>query len=129
MIALDTNILVRYLVEDDPVQARAARQLIEELTYEEPGFVSLVVLCELSWSLHHTYRHSHERIAATIGAFLETRQLEIEAPDIVARALDTASPDIPDALIHEIGKASGCSRTLTFDRKFARIEGVELLDS
>ena len=127
MIALDTNILVRYLVEDDPVQARAARRLIEDLTDEEPGFVSLVVLCELAWSLHHTYRHSHQRIAMAIGALLDTRQLEVEAPDIVARSLETASPDIPDALIHEIGKAAGCSRTLTFDRKFARIEGVELL--
>ncbi len=128
MIAIDTNILVRYLVEDDAAQARIARALIEEeLSASAPGFISLAVLCELAWSLGYTYKQSRQDIARTIGAFLTVRQFQLEAPDVVRRALADAAADIADALIHEIGRANGCSKTVTFDKRFACLAGVELL--
>lgn len=128
MIALDTNILLRYLVQDDAEQAAAAGRLIEtELSSEEPGFVSLPVLCELAWALGAAYRRSRDDIAAAIGSFLEVMQLEVQEATMVARVLEAGGADIADAIIHEVGRMHGCVRTLTFDRKFARMEGVELL--
>lgn len=130
MIALDTNVLIRYLLEDDPVQSRASRALIEgELSDQRPGFISLVVLCELAWLLGHSYRHSRERIASAIAMLLEVRQVQIEDREIVARALADTKAGIADAIIHQVGKAAGCERTVTFDRRFARLDGVELLGS
>jgi predicted nucleic-acid-binding protein len=128
VIAIDTNVLLRYLIGDDESQSRTARALIEgELSDEAPGFISLAVICELVWSLSYTYKQSRDDIARTILAFTEVRQLQIEAPDIVRRALASRGADIADAVIHEVGRANGCVKTVTFDRKFARLEGVERL--
>ena len=128
MIAIDTNVLLRYLVGDDVAQTKAARALIEEqLSDEAPGFISLAVICELVWSLGYTYKQPRAEIAQLINAFTEVRQLQLEAPDVVRRALNASNTDIADAIIHEIGKANGCAKTVTVDRKFARLTGVELL--
>lgn len=128
MIALDTNVLVRYLVGDDPIQSSAAATFIEsELSDENPGFVSLLVLAELSWVLHRSYGVGTERVAAIIRQLLEVRQITIEKADTVARALDLGLAELADALIHEVGRSAGCSRTVTFDQRFARLEGVERL--
>jgi predicted nucleic-acid-binding protein len=130
MIAIDTNVLVRYLVADDAAQAASARELIEEgLSDEAPGFISLAVLCELAWALGYTYKQSRADIARTIGAFAEVGQLQLEEPEIVRRALAAGNADIADALIHEVGKANGCAKTVTFDKRFAQMSGVELLAS
>ena len=130
MIALDTNVLVRYLVEDDPVQAHAARTFIEtKLSDDTPGFVSLSVLCELVWTLGHAYRFSRNAITGVIEALLESRQIEIERASVVALAIGDDRADLTDAIIHEVGRANGCDRTVTFDRKFARLPGVEILET
>jgi predicted nucleic-acid-binding protein len=128
MIAIDTNVLVRYLIGDDAAQAASARVLIEEvLSDEEPGFISLVVLCELAWAMSYSYRKSRVDIARTIGALTEVRQFQLEAPEIVIRALAAGNTDVADAVIHEVGKANRCAKTVTFDKRFARQSGVELL--
>ena len=130
MIALDTNILVRYLVEDDARQARLARELIEDrLTESEPGFISLPVLCEIVWALRHVYHRSRADVARAVGLLLQARQIKIEEQALVGRALQHEASDIADALIHEVGQAAGCVKTMTFDRSFARLNGVELLRS
>ena len=86
MIALDTNVLVRYLVDDDAEQAQAARTLLEGLTSERPGFVCREVMVGLVWVLQRAYGLSRDRIAAVLEALVAAEGLEIEAADDVARA-------------------------------------------
>lgn len=127
MIALDTNILVRYLTQDDDAQAAVASRIIEEtLTPAEPGFVGLVVLVELSWVLERLYGCHRAQIASIIAELIASPTILVEQAAAVTSALAHAHPDLADALLHEIGKAHGCARTLTFDRRFARLAGVEL---
>ena len=86
MIALDTNVLVRYLVDDDPRQAEAARVLLAGLTSERPGFVCREVAVELVWVLQRACGFSRDRIAAVLEELIATEELEFEAVDDVARA-------------------------------------------
>lgn len=128
MIALDTNVLLRYIVQDGGDQAQAANAFVErELSPASPGFVSLVVLCEMAWALGKTYRQPRSRIAGAVAALLEAPQVEVEAEPVVRAALSASAGDLADAVIHHVGQANGCVRTLTFDRKFARLAGVDLL--
>ncbi|HEV2746493.1 MAG TPA: type II toxin-antitoxin system VapC family toxin [Allosphingosinicella sp.] len=128
MIALDTNILVRYIVGDDHGQARRAAALLEhELTVARPGFVSLVALVELGWVLRNVYSVSSSELRDIVRQLLNAAQLIIDRADAVEAALAHVHEDFADALIHELGKAAECSKTLTFDREFARLEGVQLL--
>lgn len=127
MIALDTNLLLRFLVRDDPQQAEHVRALIQEkLTVDNPGFVSTVVVVEMAWVLEDSFARPLEEVRSIIAKMLATPQLQFEHEGAIAAALNSAQ-GLADALIHEIGKANGCRKTLTFDRKFARMEGVELL--
>lgn len=128
MIAVDTNILVRYFAEDDPVQAERARKLLEEeLTAAIPGFVPLVTLVELLWVLNDTYKIGRAMQAEIASQLIAAPNLVIERDDLVGDALALHGGDIADHVIHLVGTAHGCSRTVTFDKKFARVEGVELL--
>jgi predicted nucleic-acid-binding protein len=128
VIALDTNVLVRYLVGDDVRQAGIARHIIEEaLTFSEPGFVGLVVLVELSWVLNRVYGCPADQIASIFAELLTSPTIVIEQSSAVAAAITQPHDDFADCLLHEIGKAHGCARTITFDRKFARVPGVELV--
>lgn len=127
MIALDTNVLVRYLVDDDARQAAVARRLIEEaLTPSAPGFVSLVVLVELSWVLDRIYGCPVRQVVSIFAELLASPTILVEQAAAVSVAITQPHGDLADNLLHEIGKAHGCVRTVTFDRKFARLPGVEL---
>jgi predicted nucleic-acid-binding protein len=128
MIAVDTNILVRYFIADDPAQAALARDLFESVTGpENPAFVSLVTLVELIWVLNDAYKIGREAQATVVRELLEAGSVVVEEDRRVAEALDLGQGDIADRIIHLTGRAYGCTRTLTFDRKFARLDGVELL--
>lgn len=71
MIALDTNILVRYLTQDDQVQAaRATRLIEEELSAARPGFILVPVLCEMLWTLRSRYRRGADELAAIVSGML-----------------------------------------------------------
>jgi len=127
VIALDTNILLRYVIDDDPVQSPRATRLIEdELTPAVPGFVSLVVICELIWAMTQTYGLPRANVVRTLAGILDMTHLEIESRAIVREAASMPG-DIADAIIQLTGRRNGCTHTLTFDKKFARSEGVELL--
>jgi predicted nucleic-acid-binding protein len=127
VIALDTNVLVRYLVGDDAKQAAVARRVIEEtLTPAEPGFVSAVVLVELSWVLDRAYGCRVSQVASIFAELIASPTILVENAAAVAAAIARPHVDLADHLLHEIGKAHGCARTVTFDRKFARLPGVEL---
>lgn len=128
MIAIDTNVLVRYLVGDDPVQSPSAARLMEdELTADEPGYISLVVLVETVWVLRRAYHASAGAVADVIGRLLDSRQIRMQDSDIVERAVSLPLDEFADALIHELGRAAGCARTVTFDRRFATLTSVDLL--
>lgn len=127
MIALDSNVLLRYVIDDDPIQSVRATLLIDnEFSAVAPGFVSLVVICEIIWAMTQTYGLPRANVVRTLTGLLDMAHLEIEARDIVRQAV-LLPGDIADAVIHLIGQQNGCSHTLTFDKKFARLDGVALL--
>ncbi|MHB1713238.1 MAG: PIN domain-containing protein [Acidimicrobiales bacterium] len=118
MIGLDTNVLVRYVTQDDPEQSRHATTLIESLDEGAPGFVSVVALVELHWVLRRAYKVSRRDTATVIRKLLDARELVVQEADAARRALACLRDDIDfsDALIGELGTLAGCSYTATFDR-------------
>jgi predicted nucleic-acid-binding protein len=130
MIGLDTNILVRYLVQDDPTQSPKATEIIERrLTEEKPGFVSVVAMVETVWVLERAYRLTPNEIVRAVERILQTDVLLVEdEQEIFAAmvALKRGQGSFADAVIAAVGTRRGCSRTLTFDRKAARLPGFEL---
>ena len=133
MIGLDTNVLVRYLVQDDEVQSSIASKIIDGLTRDDPGFISSVVLAEISWVLAISYKIGREEVGEVIEALLRSHELVFENAEAKYRALavyrDGSSVDFADALIAETAKLSGARETVTFDRKAARESGMRLLNS
>lgn len=131
MIGLDTNVLVRYLAQDDPVQSPMATALIEgRLTAEEPGFVSTVTMVETAWVLERAYGLSRAEIADAIERILQTAVLVVEHEQEVftaMTALRRGDGSFADALIAALGTRAGCSCTVTFDRRAVRLSGFELL--
>ena len=128
MIALDTNILLRLVLRDDAAQASAALRLMEKSAAAgEAAFVSLITLVEFAWVLEDTYGVSKNAIVEAIAKLLNDRNIVVEQESAVSLALETDHGDFSDRLIHFVGEAAGCERTVTFDRRFARLEGVELL--
>jgi predicted nucleic-acid-binding protein len=131
MIGLDTNILVRYLTQDDPVQsAKAAGILERRLTEKNPGFVSIVAMVETVWVLDRAYFLTAQEIATAIERLLQVEVLAIENEQEVFTAmvaLRQGRGSFADALIAELGARVGCTRTLTFDRKATRLPGFKLI--
>jgi predicted nucleic-acid-binding protein len=131
MIGLDTNVLMRYIVQDDAIQAKAATRLIETRCQpDEPGFISLLVLTELSWVLSRAYEYERQQISGVIEALLLTTELRVERPEIVRRALldfDSGTADFADCLIAVCNTVSGCQTTYTFDKRASRLAGFSLV--
>ena len=131
MIGLDTNILVRYLTQDDPVQSAKAAEILERrLSPRNIGFISIVVMVETVWVLDRAYHLTSQQIAATVERLLQVEVFTIENEQQVFTAmlaLKHGRGSFADALIAELGARAGCSRTLTFDRKAARLVGFELV--
>jgi len=131
VIGLDTNVLVRYVTQDDPKQAAAATRLLERgLSVEHPGFICHITLCELAWVLADCYDAGKERIVAVIDGLLASKQLMVEEPERVWRALrawEESSADFSDALVGEILVGDGCETVVTFDKAAARLPRFELL--
>lgn len=130
MIALDTNVLVRYLVRDDLKQTESARALLEALTAEYPGFVCREVTVELVWVLERAYDFPRDRIAAVMEGLVSSEGLFVEAADDVARAAlryRTSNVGFSDLMIAAAAERAGALPLYTFDRKAARIEGAALL--
>ncbi len=130
MIGLDTNILVRYLTQDDPAQARRATELIEQhLSEQNPGFISFVAMVEMTWVLERAYRLGIARIAAAIERLLQAAELIVEDEQEVFTAmiaLREGQGSFADALIAALGRRAGCAFTATFDRKALRLPGFSL---
>ena len=132
MIGLDTNVLVRYFAQDDPVQAKLAERVIDGLTVESRGYVSLVSLVELCWVLVRAYELDRQRTADIVERLLESSEIAVNRSDAVRRALRTyrrSTADMADCLIDCLGTEDGCDTTLTFDVRAARDTGMTLLDA
>jgi predicted nucleic-acid-binding protein len=129
MIGLDSNILIRYLTQDDRFQSARATQLIEaHFSTGNPGFVSIVAMVETAWVLAHSYRLPAREIAAAIERMLQVDSLVIDNEQEVFAsmiAVKDGRATFADALIAELGLTGGCSHTLTFDRKASRLPGFE----
>ena len=130
MIGLDTNVLVRYLAQDDPVQSPRATRIVErQLTEERPGFISLVTIAETVWVLDRVYGMSASEIARAVERILQADTLLVQNEQEVFTAmiiLRTGAGSFSDALIGTLGSWAGCSSTLTFDRRAARLKDFEL---
>lgn len=127
MIALDTNVLVRYLVEDDPEQSARAAKLVEGAVGRgETLFVAHIVLCEIVWVLGTAYDVRKDEIVATLGKLARARHLDLEDPELVRRAIaayERGKGDFSDYLIRERALAQGCSGLATFDKALLRETG------
>ena len=132
MIALDTNVLVRFLTQDDPAQSRAATDLITGLTAEAPGFVCREVMVELVWVLERAYGLDRAQVAAAIEGLLAATEIEVEAADDVGSALYRYRDDgfgFADLMIAAASRRAGAVVLVTFDRKAAQLVGVQLIVS
>ena len=131
MIALDTNVLVRYLVADDAKQAEAARVLLAGLTADRCGFVCREVAVELVWVLERAYRFPRDRISTVLEALAASEELKLEAAEDVARAADgyrRGTAGFSDLMIAAAARRSGAHPLYTFDRRAAELEGAELVE-
>ncbi len=132
MIALDTKVLVRFLVRDDEKQASAANELLSSLTVDRPGFVCREVVVELVWVLERAYGFPRDQIADVLEHLVSTEVLVIEAADDVAQAAfryRTVSAGFSDLIILAAAERAQALPMYTFDQKAARQEGVVLLQS
>ena len=132
MIGLDTNVLLRYLAQDDPKQSARATEIIERgLTVAEPGFVSLVTVVEVVWVLKSLFNRTRLEIANDIEMLLAADTLEVQNEQevyLAVVALRNGSGTFEDALIGALGVWRGCSATLTFDEGAAkRLHGFQLI--
>jgi predicted nucleic-acid-binding protein len=121
MIGLDTNLLIRYIIQDDPKQSKIAERIIESnCTNENPGWISTIVLCEFVWVIQGAYNYSKELIVSILYKLLSTSEIQVESASLVREALkiyEKESLDFSDILIGCLNHSFECSTTYTFDKK------------
>ena len=131
MKALDTNVLVRYLVQDDPAQSRKAAAYIEEAAAAgEQILIGNIVLCEMVWVLDSAYEYAKSEIEGAIGKLLQSSTFQFEAKDIVWAALEEyrgAKVDFADCLIGRTHRELGCEPTATFDASLRKLSTFHIL--
>ncbi|MDJ1158980.1 type II toxin-antitoxin system VapC family toxin [Chelatococcus sp. SYSU_G07232] len=123
MIGLDTNVLLRALTNDDPARSPAAARLLAGLSADAPGFVNVVVLIELAWSLQRRYKAGRADVIAAVEALLESPGYVIADRDAVIDGLEIMKAerlDFTDALIAALNRRAGCEGTFTFDETARR---------
>lgn len=131
MKGVDTNVLVRYLAQDDKAQSALATRYIEkECSASDPCFVGHIVLCELAWVLESIYKQNREEIISVVESLLQVSHLVVMDQGLVWRALNDykhSNVDFPDHLLARINESRGCDITVTFDKKAGKQSGFELL--
>ncbi|MFZ2301232.1 MAG: type II toxin-antitoxin system VapC family toxin [Gallionella sp.] len=131
MIGLDTNVLVRYVAQDDPKQSPKATRLIESMTADAPGYVSLISVVELVWVLTDCYALTKDEICEVLETLLRTKEIIVAHADIAWKALRIfkgGKADFADCLIERSANEAGCSYTTTFDRAAAKHCGMKLIE-
>lgn len=130
MTGLDTNVLVRYIMQDDPKQSPQANRLIESLSSENPGYITMVSVVELNWVLTSSYALTDAQVVQALEAILRTKQLIVERADQVMRALrvfGAGKADFSDCLIERAASGAGCAQTMTFDVNASKHAGMTLV--
>jgi len=130
MIGLDTNVIVRYIAQDDIKQSRKASELVESLSEETPGFISLVAMVELVWVMQGCYKASKDETIAVLDRLLRVNALHVENAAVVTKAIRlyaNSNADFADCLIERSGSHAACSHTVTFDGKAAKMAGMQLV--
>jgi len=130
MIGLDTNVLVRYIMQDDVKQSPKATKIMEALTVDAPGFVSLISVVELGWVLSSSYGLTRSQFEQALDVLLRTKEIVVDRADQVLKALrvfKAGAADFADCLIERTASAEGCDRTMTFDVGAAKTAGMTLI--
>ena len=130
MIGLDTNVLVRYIMQDDPKNSPKANKLIESLDGDKPGYITMVSVIELYWVLTSCYELTGAQVGQALEAILRTKPFLVERADQVMRALrvfDEGKADFADCLIERSAAGAGCTQTMTFDVGASKHAGMTLI--
>jgi predicted nucleic-acid-binding protein len=130
VIGLDTNVLVRYITQDDNKQAALANSLIESLDDASPGFVSLVTVIELNWVLESAYNLTRQQFAEVMQTLMTVDTIKLDRAAVVASAVRIytgSKADFSDCLIERLSANAGCERTMTFDKAAAKMAGMVLI--
>jgi predicted nucleic-acid-binding protein len=130
MIGLDTNVLVRYIMQDDVKQSALANRLIDSLTAESPGYVALVSVVEIAWVLGSAYDLDRAQLVQAFEGLLRTKEIVVENAETVwkaVRSFQSSNADFADCLIERAAAVAGCEKTITFDRAAAKGGGMTLL--
>ncbi len=128
MYALDTNVMLRYVLEDDQEQTPLAVAAIEQLSHDNQGFISCVVLCEMSSVMTKVYKIAKNDCVAVLKKVLSVSAFDIERLNLCAKALrsyQTGKADFPDYLIQEIAEDEGYHILLTFDKNALKSHGFQ----
>jgi predicted nucleic-acid-binding protein len=123
LTGIDTNVLARYILQDDEAQAARATAFMESCSAETPGFVSHLVLTELTWLLRHGYGYPKQAVLETLELLLTTDELRFEEPALAWAAYHdfrTGNADFSDCLLAQRHHHEGCDVTVTFDRKASK---------
>ena len=131
MKALDTNVLVRYLVQDDPIQGRKAAAYIESAAAaSEQILVGNIVLCETVWVLDSAYGYDKAEICTVLEKLLQSSTFQFESKDAAWRALEeyrAVKADFADCLMGQLHRAFGCEPTATFDIALRKLPTFQVL--
>lgn len=130
LIGIDTNILVRYFVQDDKEQAQIATLFLESLSKQNQGFISSVVVIELIWVLKGIYKQSREEIAFLLEELFYLPTFQFEHHELLIQCLNIykeSNADFSDLLIQQIHQKYGCFDTVTFDKRACQKAGMKLL--
>ena len=129
MIGLDTNVLVRYIMQDDPKQSPKASKLIESLDGDNTGYIAIVSIIELYWVLTSCYELTGEQVTQALEAILRTKQLLVRADQVMRALLVFAQgkADFADCLIERSASSAGCTQTMTFDIGAYKHAGMTLV--
>jgi predicted nucleic-acid-binding protein len=130
MIGLDTNVVVRYLAQDDAKQSPRATKLIHSLSSEKPGFITLVSLVEIVWVMQSCYQATKPEIVAILDTLLRTQELIVENAETAIQALKIfagSKADFSDCLIERSANKAGCTYCVSFDANAIKTAGFRLL--
>lgn len=130
MIGLDTNVLIRYIMQDDVAQSKKASLLIESLRGDRLGYFSNITMAEVVWVLESCYELNKQDVIRVIEGLLKAREIKKENSELLWRALQLfkeTNVDYSDCLISVISSNDGCTETFTFDKKASKLLGMTLL--
>jgi len=130
MIGLDTNVLRRFFLEDDALQSPRARAFVANLSQQEPGYISSVVLAEAFWVMERGQRKSKPELIAFIASLLNAQQMVLENHTAVEEAVyrfEHSNAGFVDCFIERLCSLGGCSRTVTFDEHASKVAGMVAL--